>query len=209
MHLKIYFNDKPLFLCDTIDQMIQPYVHHDDTLFIDELNSHTVKTMLHEMQQQSVHAGVFFHPDLDELKKTFFKKFTFVPAAGGLVLNEKKEVLLIYRRKKWDLPKGKLEKKERLEDCAVREVEEETGLKNTRIISPLTITWHTYHEGTRFILKESHWYRMGVSGAQTLSPQTEEDIQEIRWVNPNELVTYRKNTYPSIVDVIDSFLEVV
>ncbi len=68
--------------------MIEPYVHHDDAVFIDELNSHTVKSMIHEMQSEKIHAGVFFHPTLEELKKAFFKKFTLVQAAGGLVKNE-------------------------------------------------------------------------------------------------------------------------
>ncbi|MGH2552769.1 MAG: NUDIX hydrolase, partial [Chitinophagaceae bacterium] len=69
MYIKIYFDNKPLFLCDSADEAIQPYIHHDDAIFIDELNSHTVKTMIHEMNQPRIHAGVFFHPDLEELKK--------------------------------------------------------------------------------------------------------------------------------------------
>jgi 8-oxo-dGTP pyrophosphatase MutT (NUDIX family) len=205
MHIKIYFNDKPLFLCNEIDKTIQPYVHHDDALFIDELNSHTIKTMIHEMQQQAVHAGIFFHPDLEELKKAFFKKFTLVQAAGGLVLNEKEEILLMFRRGKWDMPKGKLDKGEKLEDCAIREVDEETGLKKIELVSPLTITYHTYHEGTKFILKESHWYMMKVNGEQILTPQTEEDILELRWVNVNDLDKYRKDSFPSIQDVLEAF----
>ena len=205
MYIKIYFNDKPLFLCNEIDEIIQPYVHHDDALFIDELNSHTIKTMIHEMQLPAVHAGIFLHPDPEELKKSFFKKFTLVQAAGGLVLNEKKEILLIFRRGKWDMPKGKLDKGEKLEDCAIREVEEETGLKKIELVSPLTTTYHTYHEGTKFILKESHWYMMNVEGDQILTPQTEEDIFEIRWVNANDLDKYRKDSFPSIADVLGAF----
>src|SRR5687768_2564827 len=126
MYIKIYFNDKPLFLCDTIDETIQPYIHHDDCVFIDELDAHAVKSMIHEMQQPQVHAGVYIHNDLKELKKAFQKKFTPVLAAGGLVQNEKEELLMIYRKGKWDLPKGKLDKNEKLEDCALREVMEET-----------------------------------------------------------------------------------
>ena len=158
--------------------------------------------MIHEMEQPEVHAGVFYHPDLEELKKALYKKFTIVVAAGGLVQNEKKEILLIFRRGKWDLPKGKLDKGENLEACAVREVEEETGLQKVKLLSPLTITYHTYHEGARFILKESHWYRMKVSGVQKLVPQLEEAITEIKWVNPIDLEKYMKNAYPSVVDVL-------
>lgn len=205
MFIKIYFNDKPLFLCDAVDETVQPYIHHDDAVFIDELNSHTIKSMIHEMQLEKVHAGVFYHPNPEELKKAFYKKFTLVIAAGGLVQNEKKEILLIFRKGKWDLPKGKLDKGEKLEDCAVREVEEETGLRKVKLLSPLTITYHTYHEGARFICKESHWYNMKVSGEQKLVPQTEEDIHEIKWVKPDELHNYKKNTFPSVVDVLQLF----
>jgi len=205
MHIKIYFTDKPLFLCNEIDETIQPYVHHDDAVFIDELDQHTVKAMIHEMQQPEVHAGVFFHPDLDKLKEAFIKKFTIVKAGGGLVLNEKKEVLMIFRRGKWDLPKGKLDKGETLEECAIREVKEETGLASVELVSALTITHHTYHEGTRFILKESHWYIMKANGKQELIPQTEEDIHEIKWVKADELDKYKKDSFPSIRDVLEAY----
>jgi 8-oxo-dGTP pyrophosphatase MutT (NUDIX family) len=202
MYIKIYFSDKPLFLCDAVDATIQPYVHHDDAVFIDELNTHTVKSMIHEMEQPAVHAGVFYHASLEELKKAFFKKFTFIQAAGGLVMNERKEILIIFRRGKWDLPKGKMDKGEKLEDCAVREVEEETGLTKVKLISPLSITYHTYHEGARFILKESHWYNMKVSGEQKLIPQITEDIHDIKWVKTKDLQPYMKNSFPSVRDVL-------
>jgi len=203
MFIKIYFNDKPLFLCDAVDETIQPYLHHDDAVFIDELNTHTIKTMIHEMQVSKVHAGVFYHPNLEELKKAFFKKFTTVLAAGGLVENEKKEWLLIFRRGKWDLPKGKLDKGEKLEDCAIREVEEETGLKNIKLLSPLILTYHVYYEGSRFILKESQWFRMKVSGDQSFHPQTEEDITAIKWVKKGELEKYYKDSFPLVVEVLN------
>ncbi|MBL7740615.1 MAG: NUDIX domain-containing protein [Chitinophagaceae bacterium] len=206
MFIKIYFGDKPLFLCDTIDNVIEPFVHHDDAIFIDELDTHTVKTIIHEMQLPKVHAGVFFHADLDKLKKAIFKKFTLIKAAGGLVTNPENEILLIFRRGKWDLPKGKLDDGEKLEDCAVREVQEETGLKKVKLVSPLSITYHTYHEGSKFILKESHWYNMEVNGAQDLVPQTEEDILEIRWVRPEGLEAYMKNAFPSVTDVLETCL---
>ncbi len=202
MYIKIYFNDKPLFLCDAVDSYILPYVHHDDTVFIDELNSHTVKTMIHEMLQPKVHAGVFFNKNLDELKKSFFKKFTFIRAAGGLVMNEKDEALLIFRKGKWDLPKGKLNKSEKLEACAIREVEEETGIKKVKLRKLLTLTYHTYHEGTRFILKESHWFMMKAKSDQLFTPQKEEGILEIRWAKKEELPVYLLNSYPSVADVL-------
>jgi 8-oxo-dGTP pyrophosphatase MutT (NUDIX family) len=206
MYIKIYFNDKPLFLCDTIEPLIEPFLHHDDAVFIDELDSHTVKSMLHEMQLEKVHAGVFLHADMEALKKAFYKKFTLIQAAGGLVKNEAEETLLIFRRGKWDLPKGKLDEGETLEECAVREVAEETGLQNVQLIAPLLITYHTYHEGTKFILKESHWYHMQTSGNQLLIPQTEEDIHAIKWVADKDLPGYMNNSFPSIVDVLQTWL---
>jgi 8-oxo-dGTP pyrophosphatase MutT (NUDIX family) len=204
MFIKIFFNDKPLFLCNAVDETIRPFVHHDDAIFIDELNAHTIKTMIHEMQQPQVHAGIFYHPDLEKLKKDFRKKFTFIQAAGGLVKNDEDRILMIFRRGYWDLPKGKLDKGEKLEDCALREVEEETGLKNTKLNFPLTVTYHTYHEGARFVLKESHWFAMTVTGEQKLTPQTEEDILDIRWLNQSEIHLYLPKAFPLISDIIKS-----
>lgn len=204
MYIKIYFNDKPLFLCDNIDEVVEPFVHHDDAVFIDELDTHTVKSMIYEMQLEKIHAGVFFHPNLEELKKAFFKKFTLVQAAGGLVKNGQGENLLIFRRGKWDLPKGKLDKGESLEECAVREVEEETGLQNIKLLGPLLVTYHTYHEGTKFILKESHWYKMKTQSNQDLVPQTEEDIQQVIWASDKDLSTYMNEAFPSVVDVLEA-----
>lgn len=202
MYIKIYFGNKPLFLCDAVEPIIEPYMHHDDAVFIDELDAHTVKTMLHEMQQEKVHAGVFLHPDFEALKKAVFKKFTLQKAGGGLVENEAGDWLLIHRRGKWDLPKGKLDPGETIEDCALREVQEETGLKKVSLLAPLLITWHTYHEGTHFILKESHWYTMQTSRHEKLVPQQEEDITDIKWVNPADLDPYIAESYASVADVL-------
>jgi 8-oxo-dGTP pyrophosphatase MutT (NUDIX family) len=204
MYIKIYFDNKPLFLCDEVDADLQPYIHHDDAIFIDELNLHTVKSMIHEMQESSVHAGVFFHPDLNELKQSFLKKFTLIKAAGGFVLNENEQVLMMFRRGKWDLPKGKLDKNESAEQAAIRETEEETGLKNITLIAPLVTTYHTYHEGTRYVLKESQWFRMKVNGEQKLIPQTSEQITKLEWVGKDALNEYRKNAFPSVIDVLDA-----
>ncbi|MET0466215.1 MAG: NUDIX domain-containing protein [Chitinophagaceae bacterium] len=205
MHIKIYFNDKPLFLCDAIDPVIEPFMHHDDAVFIDELNVHTIKSMIHEMQLEKVHAGIFLHADLQELKEAFFRKFDVIQAGGGLIHNEKEETLLIFRRGKWDLPKGKLDDGETIEQCAVREVWEETGLQ-ANLEAPLLITYHTYHQGTHFIIKESHWYSMKVTGENTLRPQTEEDIEEAKWVDDSSLSYYLPLAYPSIVDVLEAWL---
>lgn len=191
-----------MFLCDAVEPIIEPFMHHDDAVFIDELNAHTVKTMLHEMQQEKVHAGVLLHPDFDELKKAFFKKFTLLKAGGGLVENENGDWLLIHRRGKWDLPKGKLDPGETMEACALREVREETGLNGITSGPLLLITRHTYHEGTHFLLKETHWYKMQTSRQEKLVPQQEEDITDIKWVNPADLDPYIAESYASVADVL-------
>ena len=202
MFIKIYFKDKPLFLCDNIDAEIEPYVHHDDAVYIDELNIHTVKTMLHEMQQEKVHAGVFKHKDLEVLKKAFVKKFNLVIAAGGYVENNTKELLMIFRKKKWDLPKGKKENGEAIDACAVREVQEETGLEKVTLLSPLAVTYHAYEEGTHHILKETHWFRMHAPGNETFKPQEEEGIEKIIWADKDTQAECLKSTHANIADIV-------
>lgn len=202
MYIKIYFADKPVFLCNEVDDTTREYMHHPDAVFIDEINNSAIKSLLHEIAKEEFHAGILIDTDLEKLKKAFFKHFTQVTAAGGLVENEKGEVLLIFRRGKWDLPKGKLDKGESIEQCAVREVEEETGLTAIHLKKLLTITYHTYNEFGKHILKDSHWYKMKVKSNQNITPQTEEDITEIRWVKKKDLKEYMNNTFPSVKDVL-------
>jgi mutator protein MutT len=203
MYIKIYFGDKPVFLCNEITAEIHEYMHHPDAVFIDEISVPAIKSLLHEIVKEEFHAGIVWNQDLEKLKKVFFKQFTTVTAAGGVVENEKGEILLIFRRGKWDLPKGKLDKGETIEQCAVREVEEETGLKDIKLNKLITVTYHTYDEFGKHILKDSHWYSMKVNGQQTTTPQTEEQIEEIRWVKKKELKNYFENTFPSVKDVLN------
>lgn len=202
MHLTIYFGDKPVFLCDDIDDQIREFMHHPDAVFIDEVSQPAIKSLLHEIAKPEFHAGVLYNQDLNELKKIFFKQFQLVQTGGGLIINENKEVLLIFRRGKWDLPKGKLDKGETLEECALREVEEETGLNGVKLGKPLTITYHTYTEFGKHILKESHWFKMKGNSNKPLTAQTEEDITDIRWVNKADLSAYTSNTFPTIIEVL-------
>jgi 8-oxo-dGTP pyrophosphatase MutT (NUDIX family) len=211
MYIKIYFNDKPLFLTDEMTEEIQGYAHHDDAILIDEFSHPAVNAMIHEMRREKVHAGIFIHSDLATLKKAFWKKFNLVQAGGGLVNNGAQAWLFMLRRGKWDLPKGKLDAGETLEQCAVREVGEETGLSAVRPDAPLLITYHTYDENGKHILKETHWYRMSVSGSQAAIPvpdqriakfQADEAITEIVWADKERVAVLITNTSPSIIDVL-------
>jgi len=204
MVLKIYFDDKPVFLCDEITPALEDYRHHPDTVFIDELTHPAIKSLLHEIIKPGFHAGILYSTDIGQLKKMFWKHFTVIQAGGGLVKNNKGEILMIYRRGKWDLPKGKLDKGETIEACALREVQEETGLKQVTLKSPLTVTYHTYEDFGKHILKESHWYNMKSTGHEKTTPQTEEDIHEIQWVKPAAMAEKIRNTFPSIIDVMQA-----
>ena len=130
-----------------------------------------------------------------------------IVAAGGIVRNEEGKILFQLRRGKWDLPKGKLEEGETVEECAVREVEEETGLKNIGLGELIGITTHQYTEKGRDIDKETYWFAMKVSGTQELTPQIEEDIFELRWVAENELEPYLANTFSNIIAIVEKYFD--
>jgi 8-oxo-dGTP pyrophosphatase MutT (NUDIX family) len=201
MYIKIYFGDKPLFLTNEITPEIEPFAHHDDAVLIDEFSAPGVNSMIHEMRQEKVHAGIYLHQDLQELKKAFWKKFTILETAGGLVFNEKGELLIIFRRGKWDLPKGKIDPGETREACAIREVNEETGLQQLSVEKPLITTYHSYDESGKHILKENHWFIMHVKGRQQLKAQEEEDITEVKMIQPKDVSGYTGNMFPSVRDV--------
>ena len=151
-----------------------------------------------------------FSKKLSEIKSQFFSQYNIVTAAGGIVLNENNEVLLIKRRGFWDLPKGKFEKGEGKKQCALREVEEETGVSGLEIVSKLQlyfnnkhITYHTYRYKRKPTIKPTYWYVMKAP-KQKLVPQTEEDIEKAVWVKQKDLESYFSGAYPAIVDVLKS-----
>lgn len=201
-YITIYFEDKPVFLCDEMTPEIDEYRHHPDAVFIDELSTAAINSLLHEIKKPRFHAAIIFDTNFSKLKTVFFKHFELIKAGGGLVKNENDEILMIFRRGKWDLPKGKLDEGETLEECAKREVEEETGLHQLTLIKPLLITYHTYHLFGKHNLKETHWYLMKAGGNEKLIPQTEEEISEIVWVKKENLKNYLDNTFPTIETVL-------
>ena len=207
MYIKIYFNDKPVYLCDGLSTELKEILHHPDAIFMDELSGRAIKSLLHEINKTEFHAGVFLHNNLKDLKKAFFKHFAPITTAGGIVENDKKELLFIYRLDKWDLPKGKIEKGEDLETCAIREVEEETGATNLTIHSKIGETYHTYKAFGKHFIKTVHWYHITCPTKQNLVPQTEENIATIQWVKPKNIQEQMSNTYPSIKDILDTFLQ--
>ena len=127
-----------------------------------------------------------------------------VNAAGGLVTNGKGEFLLIRRSGLWDLPKGHQDPGESLEDTAVREVEEETGLHGLKLGKFICTTDHCYQRDEKWYLKHTWWYAMSCPEQQECTPQTEEDITEVRWVSKHELPSLLLQTYPTIVEVFRS-----
>ena len=132
-------------------------------------------------------------------------KYLEVNAGGGLVTNAKGEFLLIRRSGLWDLPKGHLEPGEDIGITALREVEEETGLKELTLGDFICVTDHTYFRNERWHLKHTWWYRMTCkgNGCDTV-PQTEEGITEVRWIEKAELAEFLQQTYPTIVEVFRS-----
>ena len=112
--------------------------------------------------------------------------------------NDKKEILFIYRNKKWDLPKGKLEKGEDIETCAIREVEEETGITDVKINTFITTTYHVFKRNGKFKLKETHWYEMYSSYEGILEPQEEEGITKVKWKNFQKTQKALNKSYENI-----------
>ena len=201
MYLQIHFGNKSVFLCDERTPEIDELLHHPDCIFMEESSTQAVKSLLHEMKKPECHAGVMMHSDLVTLKKNFWKQFEVIQAGGGLVSNEKGEMLFIYRRGHWDLPKGKLDPGETLESCALREVREETGLSQVELGKHICDTFHTYDQFGKHILKESSWYWMRSEGDEEPIPQTEEDITAIEWLDPEKVRQILPLSYPSIREV--------
>ena len=143
------------------------------------------------------HKIYLFHKNSEKLISTFKKKIKVVKAGGGIVKNRNDETLFIYRRNKWDLPKGKMDKGETIDQTALREVKEETGVKNFSIIGFKMNTYHIFKKEKNFRLKVTSWYNMLSNYEGKFIPETKEGISKVVWKN-NKKIKKIKNTFPNI-----------
>ncbi len=201
---KIYHNGTPVFLT-TQAGVAELGFKPDKTTYVAPYLGK--KKMLKQYldlldKNKNVRAVVIFYENLEMLWAGFQACFKSLEAAGGFVQNAQNELLVFFRRGSWDLPKGKIDDGETPEQAAVREVEEETGLVNLILGNFLAHTYHTYELKGERILKKTWWYRMKTADTQ-LVPQTEEDIEEIRWVEPKAWLASGAVVYPNIRDIVE------
>lgn len=204
MQTCFYFNDKTIIITDSelmqIDIPNKIYVcnNYFETDFAE---------IAHIIFETEIEFIFIHHSDFEMMKSDFINHFNVIEAAGGIVEHPENGLLFIFRKGKWDLPKGKMELNESPELCAEREIEEETGVNNLQRIGKLTDTFHFYEEKGEVILKISHWYHFKTSFDGNLIPQLEEDITTIQWFDFNDLNTPLENSFQTIKDVVEEFLK--
>lgn len=193
----IFYNNKPIYLssqainCDTCLEL-----NYDD---IDILG------VLTKMDNSEFNSVCFVQDDLDDLYKKFIKHFEIIETAGGLVKNAKQQLLFIFRNGVWDLPKGKIETNETIATAALREVEEECGVTDLTLESFFEKTYHIYKHKGQFVFKITHWFTMSINSNQTLTPQLEEDITKVQFLDREDQLEALKNTYPNIKMLVESY----
>jgi 8-oxo-dGTP pyrophosphatase MutT (NUDIX family) len=135
--------------------------------------------------------------------------FRWIEAGGGVVRNKNNDILAIYRRKRWDLPKGKLDPGETFEEAAEREVIEETGLKSVERGPLITTTLHSFRNRRNIrSLKVTKWYQMTTKDMK-LVWQEEEDIENAMWIDPLEFINGNFDVFSSIREVVKQYLATV
>ncbi len=203
--------------------MYKVFIYNKPIYFVDEsdIKKNNIKEKTYPCENEKDRTGILsihrssdsnnplfvFNKNKDKLKKIFFGDHKKIDAAGGVVLNKSEEILFIKRLGYWDLPKGKVEKNEELKKAAVREVEEECGITAPIISKKLLKTFHTYSAKGKNYLKTTHWYLMNYEGNDTLIPQEEEGITEVKWVPKEKMEPQINNTYNSIIDVLNNYLD--
>ncbi|CAM1349077.1 MULTISPECIES: NUDIX hydrolase [Tenacibaculum] len=187
---KVFVNDKPIILTTSIKKEENYPVYLFKNTVIEEL--------IYKLKANILSGVYLFSTNLDEDWRRFREKFNPIVAGGGLVLNEEKEVLFIYRGNKWDLPKGRIERGEEIEETAIREVEEECGIENLVIKKFLLNTYHLFLQNGEKRLKETYWYLMHSNYKGELKPQIEEGITDVCFKNEKEIEEALQNTYANI-----------
>ncbi|OSY87919.1 NUDIX hydrolase [Tenacibaculum holothuriorum] len=197
---KVFVNDKPIILTSSLkkEEAFPTYIYK--TTSLDEI--------IYKLRLGK-HKGIHLYSTSLEKDWTDFKNaFKTISAAGGLVLNNQNEILFIYRGTKWDLPKGRIEKGESIEETAIREVEEECGITNVSIDQFLITTYHLFLQQGEHRLKETHWYLMNSTYKGELTPQLEEGITDVAFKNEKDTIEALGNTYANIRLVHDSYKNV-
>ena len=197
---KVFYNQKPIYL--TTDRN-----GNSDEFPLFFAKYTTVTSLIKALKSKKVSGIYLYHPKKEKLEKHFLKHFPKVEAAGGLVEHKDGRYLFIYRNDKWDLPKGKIEKKEIILNAAVREVSEETGVADLIVSKPLPSTYHIYNANGKFKLKLTHWFLMKTKYTLPLKPQIEENIQKAEWINKEEISGLLDNAYENIKIVVGTALK--
>ena len=187
---KVFVNESPLILTNKLSDTA------NSKYFL--LNSDAIQEAIEALSKKRLTEAYIYHPNYEEILKKFTKKVPLVVAAGGVVTNKKGKVLFIYRNDKWDLPKGKLDKGESIEIAAIREVEEETGVKGLKVENFLRTTYHVFKLNGGYKLKEVHWFAMKTSYTGKLAGQLEEGIEKVKWKGPRKIKKALKNSYNNI-----------
>lgn len=196
---KVFFDSRTVFFTEEFEKYYQSY----NGLFVRYLNDIQLAYVLELFRNVREIRNVFIiHHDVELAFNAFRSFFREMEAAGGLVFDQEGRVLVIHRRGKWDLPKGKMEPGEDPATTAVREVEEECGITSPRPGKLLHTTYHSYTLDGVMILKKTYWYRMDYSGDEKLEPQTHEDIVAAQWMPASEMDQVMGNTYSSILEVL-------
>ena len=169
------------------------------------LSSITLNEILKKVRK---HKKIFlYHPKKSELIKIFKSKIKVIFASGGIVKNDNNQILFIYRRGKWDLPKGKAEKGESIRETAVREVIEETGVEKLKIDKYFSNTFHIVRNNKKYFLKETSWFLMSSNFKGKLKPQLNEGIKSVKWKTFDDAKKIKKKTYGNISIILTDFLK--
>jgi 8-oxo-(d)GTP phosphatase len=192
----------------TIDAATEPItqaklIHHVWVTNVAEAHFEKLLVFLDSKVPTSLLTLMVSVQNYEAIKDYLRQKFKVVKAAGGLV-RKKDKFLMIYRLKKWDLPKGKKEKNENYKQTAVREVEEECNIR-VKLGTKICTTWHTYTMNKRAMLKKTKWYVMDSLDDSRMKPAIAEDIEEARWMNPREVYHALEHSYKSIHYVFEQF----